>query len=108
SVNCSGLVETRLLSSASYLPSSSRYVNRVRASIRKWRSHLGQTLKFWSRSFFQMIWRHWSHLTQRPSVLTFFSPEVSRSACSRLNHAMGVVSQCSRRGEELSRHPMDG
>ena len=59
--------------------------------MRKWRSHFGQTLKFWSRSFFQMIWRHWSHLTQRPSVFTRFSPEVSSSPCSRLNHAIKVI-----------------
>src|SRR5271165_7473540 len=64
--------------------------------MRKWRSHLGQTFRFWSRSFFQMIWRHWSHLTQRPSVLTRFSPEASISACSRLNHAMVVPSVAER------------
>jgi len=69
--------------------------------------HLGHTWRFWSRSFFQMIWRHWSHLTQRPSVLTRFSPEVSSSPCSRLNHAMEVVSQCSRRNEVLSRCRME-
>src|SRR5271167_108326 len=50
-----------------------------------------------------MIWRHWSHLTQRPSVLTRFSPEVSSSTGSRLNHAMSVIRQCSRRSEWLSR-----
>ena len=82
SVNFSGSVETRLPSSVSYWPSSSSWPSRVRASMRKCRSHLGQTLRFWSRSFFQMIWRHWSHLTQRPSVLTRFSPEVS--SCSLL------------------------
>src|SRR5271157_5805074 len=71
--------------------------------MRKWRSHLGQTLKCWSRSFFQMICRHWSHLTQRPSVLTRFSPELSScSTGSRLNHAIGVSIQCSRASEGLS------
>src|SRR5256885_16149898 len=54
-------------------------------------SHLGQTLRFTSRSFFQMICRQLSHFTQRPSVRTFFSPEVSSSPDWRLNQAIEVL-----------------
>src|SRR5947199_8231334 len=54
-------------------------------------SHLGQTLRFSSRSFFQMICRQLSHFTQRPSVRTFFSPEVSSSPDWRLNQAIEVL-----------------
>src|SRR6267378_102762 len=35
-----------------------------------------------------MICRHSSHLTHRPSVRTFFSPEVSSSPDCRLNHVI--------------------
>src|SRR5258708_36324505 len=88
STNLSGWVETRLLSKISYLSSSRSWARRVRASIRKCLSHFGQTFRFSSRSFFQMIWRHSSHLTHRPSVLTFFSPEVSSSPDWRLNQVI--------------------
>src|SRR5205807_7416045 len=64
---------------------------RVRASMRKWRWHLGQTLKFWSRSFFQMTWRQPSHFTHKPSVRTFFSPLASISELSRLNQVITAV-----------------
>src|SRR3954471_4518610 len=37
-----------------------------------------------------MICRHCSHFTQSPSVLTFFSPEVSSSCGCRLNHVIAV------------------
>src|SRR5579864_9431626 len=56
--------------------------------MRKCLSHLGQTLRLSSRSFFQMIWRQLSHFTHRPSVRTLRSPEVSSSPDWRLNHAM--------------------
>src|SRR5438477_2576451 len=59
--------------------------------MRKCRSHLGQTLRLSSRSFFQMIWRHWSHFTHSPSVRTLFSPEVSSSPDCLLNQAMGIA-----------------
>src|ERR1700745_2782237 len=56
--------------------------------MRKCLSHLGQTLRLSSRSFFQMIWRQLSHFTHRPSVRTLRSPEVSSSPDWRLHHAM--------------------
>src|SRR5208282_1149771 len=56
--------------------------------MRKCLSHFGQTLRLSSRSFFQMICRQLSHFTHRPSVRTFFSPEVSSSPDSRLNQAI--------------------
>src|SRR6202140_4721776 len=95
STNFSGSVETRLLSEISYLLSSKSCARRARASMRKCLSHLGQTLKLSSRSFFQIIWRQPSHLTQRPSVRTFFSPEVSSSPDCRLNQVMEQLSVVS-------------
>src|ERR1700730_4541353 len=59
--------------------------------MRKCRSHLGQTLKFSSRSFFQMICRQVSHFTHSPSVRTLRSPEVSSSPDCRLNQVIAVV-----------------
>src|SRR5271170_3251806 len=59
--------------------------------MRKCLSHLGQTFRLSSMSFFQMIWRQLSHLIQSPSVRTFFSPEVSSSPDSRLNHVIRSV-----------------
>src|SRR5690242_18117784 len=56
--------------------------------------HLGQTFWLASRSFFQMISLQPSHLSQRPSVLTFRSPLsglgdfFSGPALSRLNQDM--------------------
>src|SRR5262252_4451372 len=41
--------------------------------MRKCWPHLEQTLRFVSRSFFQMIWRQLSHFSHSPSVLTRFS-----------------------------------
>src|SRR5580700_8054165 len=58
--------------------------------MRKCFSHFGQTFKFSSRSFFQMIWRQFSHFTHKPSVRTVFLPELSKSPDSRLNQ---VISQ---------------
>src|SRR6202043_4224225 len=78
----------RLESKSSYSLSSIAWARRDRSSMRKCRSHLGQTLKFSSRSFFQIIWRQVSHFTHRPSVRTLRSPEVSNSPDWRLNHAM--------------------
>jgi len=43
--------------------SSSRNLRRVSASMRKWRSHFGHTLRLSSSSFFQIIWRQPSHFT---------------------------------------------
>ena len=78
-------------SKVSYRLSSSNWASRVRASMRKCLSHFGQTFMFSSRSFFQMIWRQFSHFTHKPSVRTFFSPEVSNSPDSRLNQAIKTV-----------------
>src|SRR5712692_9397347 len=78
-------------SKVSYWLSSSNWARRVRASIRKCLSHFGQTFMFSSRSFFQMIWRQFSHFTHNPSVRTVFSPEVSSSPDCRLNQAMLVA-----------------
>src|ERR1700680_5227344 len=88
STNFSGSVEEMFPSNVSYWLSSSNWARRVLASMRKCLSHLGQTLRFSSRSFFQMIWRQPSHFTHKPSVRTFFSPEVSSSPDSRLNQAI--------------------
>src|SRR6478672_4437531 len=88
STNFKGSVEVRLESETSYSLSSSNWDRRVRASMRKWRSHLGQTLRFSSRSFFQMICRQVSHFTHNPSVRTLRSPEVSSSPACRLNQAI--------------------
>src|SRR4029077_8016707 len=63
--------------------------------MRKCLSHFGQTLRLSSRSFFQIIWRHSSHFTHRPSVRTFFSPEVSNSPDCRLNQVIKSSSQFS-------------
>src|SRR6185312_9861901 len=49
--------------------------------------HLVHTFRLSSSSFFQMIWRQPSHLTQRPSVRTRFSSVAWISLDSRLNHA---------------------
>src|SRR3984957_4321700 len=91
STNFRGSVEARLESKTSYSLSSRSWARRVRASMRKCRSHLGQTLKFSSRSFFQMIWRQVSHFTHSPSVRTFRSPEVSSSPACRLNQVINSV-----------------
>src|SRR6185369_11274451 len=99
STKCRGSVEVRLESETSYSLSSSSWPRRVRASMRKCRSHLGQTLKFSSRSFFQIIWRQVSHFTHSPSVRTLRSPEVSSSPACRLNHAISqslVAGPCSK------------
>src|SRR6202044_3004917 len=88
STNFSGSVDTRSPSKVSYCPSSRSCASRVRASIRKCFSHFGQTFILSSRSFFQIICRQFSHFTHRPSVFTFFSPEVSSSPDSRLNQAI--------------------
>src|SRR5215831_1294207 len=70
--------------------------------MRKWRSHFGQTLRFSSKSFFQITWRQPSHLTHRPSVRTFFSPEVSNSPDWRLNHVIVIVESSNCRTDELN------
>src|SRR5712664_222261 len=75
----------------SYWLSSRSWARRARASMRKCLSHFGQTLRLSSRSFFQIIWRQLSHFTHKPSVRTFFSPEVSSSPASRLNQAIKAV-----------------
>src|SRR6185369_7471625 len=85
SVNFRGSVDFRLVSNISNWPSSTSIPMRVRASIRKCFSQFGQTLKFASRSFFQIILRQPSHFTHRPSVRTFFSPVASIAPDSRLN-----------------------
>src|SRR5215471_4609114 len=102
STNFRGSVETRFESKTSYWLSSSNWERRVRASIRKCLSHLGQTFKFSSRSFFQITWRQPSHLTHRPSVRTFFSPEVSNSPDWRLNHVIVIVESSNCRTDELN------
>src|ERR1039458_1290202 len=84
----SGSVEARSLSKTSYLLSSRSCASRVRASMRKCLSHLGQTFKFSSRSFFQIICRQLSHFTHSPSVRTRFSPAVSISPDCRLNQVI--------------------
>src|SRR5438874_2937192 len=63
--------------------------------MRKWRSHLGQTFQFWSRSFFQITWRQPSHFTHKPSVRTRFSLEASSSVFSRLNQDIVKLSVAS-------------
>src|ERR1700680_507891 len=68
-------------------PSSRSSVKRVGASMRKWYSHLVQTLRFSARSFFQIICRQPSHLTHSPSVRTRFSSDACISLDSLLNHA---------------------
>src|SRR5581483_10872368 len=85
SMNFSGSVELRFEAKTSYSLSSSNCDRRLRASIRKCLSHLVQTLRLSSRSFFQIIWRQFSHFTHNPSVRTFFSPEVSNSPDCLLN-----------------------
>src|SRR6202030_1592860 len=97
STNFRGSVEVRLESETSYSLSSRSWARRVRASMRKCRSHLGQTLKFSSRSFFQMICRQVSHFTHSPSVRTLRSPEVSSSPACRLNQAISQWLVASRR-----------
>src|SRR5271155_915334 len=92
STNFKGSVDDKFSSNVSYSFSSSNSDNRVRASMRKCFSHLGQTFKFSSRSFFQIICRQFSHLTHNPSVRTVFSPEVFSSPDSRLNQAIKVAS----------------
>src|ERR1700730_18261152 len=91
STNFSGSVEARFASETSYSLSSRSCARRARASMRKCRSHLGQTLRFSSRSFFQMICRQVSHFTHSPSVRTLRSPEVSSSPDCRLNQVIAVV-----------------
>src|SRR4029077_4879927 len=56
--------------------------------MRKCLSHLGQTLRLSSRSFFQMNWRQLSHFTHRPSVRTLRSPAVSSAPDWLLIYAM--------------------
>src|SRR5271165_2458030 len=97
STNFNGSVEDRLPSNVSYWLLSSNWANRVRASIRKCLSHFGQTFRFSSISFFQMICRQPSHFTHKPSVRTFFSPEVSSSPDSRLNQAIRTVASTESR-----------
>src|SRR5208337_623190 len=91
STNFNGSVEDRLPSNVSYWLLSSNWANRVRASIRKCLSHFGQTFRFSSRSFFQMICRQLSHFTHRPSVRTFFSPAASISPDCRLNQVIRAI-----------------
>src|ERR1039457_3697761 len=95
STNFSGSVEARSLSKTSYLLSSRSCASRVRAWMRKCLSHLGQTFKFSSRSFFQIICRQLSHFTHSPSVRTRFSPAVSISPDCRLNQVIKDSSQLS-------------
>src|SRR5271157_5264401 len=95
STNLSGSLETRLPSKTSYRLSSRSCARRARASMRKCLSHFGQTLKLSSRSFFQIIWRQLSHFTHRPSVRTFFSPDVSSSPDCRLNQVIKKPSAIS-------------
>ena len=60
---------------------------------RKWCWHFGQTRQLASRSFFQTVVRQFSHLVQRPSVLTRRSSGgvgCSMRFFSRLNQAMEV------------------
>src|SRR5215467_10280686 len=87
-MNFRGSVEARLSLKVSYSLLSNRFASRARASIRKCFPHFGQTFRFSSRSFFQMIWRQLSHFTHNPSVRIFFSPEGSTSPDCRLNQAM--------------------
>ncbi len=92
STNLRGSVDDKFASKVSYSFSSSNNASRIRASMRKCFWHFGQTFKFSSRSFFQMICRHPSHFTHNPSVRTVFAPEVSNSPDSRLNQAIkGLV-----------------
>src|ERR1700676_5604721 len=97
STNFRGSVEVRLESETSYSLSSRSWARRLRASMRKCRSHLGQTLRISSKSFFQIICRQVSHFTHSPAVRPLRSPEVSSSPACRLNQAISQWVVSSRR-----------
>src|SRR5215831_18381997 len=69
------------------LSSSRSSIRRCAESMRKWKLHFVQTLRFSSNSFFQIIWRQPSHFSHSPSVRTRFSSFAWISLDSRLNHA---------------------